>query len=166
MAFEEIINCTNLLYRQRGLALVQKIPTNWLPIRDRCGQIVSAKVEHKSGVDYMGVWEHGAIAFEAKSTLNKKRWSLNNLKQEQLQFLRDHSLVNANARQFVLLAFLSLNKCFLLDLDFIENRWDEWKKGGRGSLSVSELKNMPSLPIDYPLDYLQLLAFKLSKAVV
>jgi hypothetical protein len=44
-------------------------------------------------------------------------------------------------------------------MDLIESRWNEWKKGGQASFSVKELsEKAPSLRLDYPLDYLSVLA--------
>lgn len=158
MMLESLIEHMNTVYRNQGVALIQKVPTAWLPIRGREGRIVSAKVDKKSGVDYMGVWQHGAIAFEAKSTMNKTRWALSNITEDQLGFLIDHRAVSCYATQFVLLGFVKLKVCYLLDIDYIQEKWNKWQCGGKASIHVSELKRMPSLSLKYPLDYLGVLS--------
>ncbi len=139
--------------------MIHKVATGWVPLRNSAGKIISAKVEDKAGVDYLGVWHQGAIAFDAKSTINTTRWPLHNLCPEQFEFLRDYRAVNPHASAFILLGFLRLDLCFLLTMDLIESRWNEWKKGGQASFSVKELsEKAPSLRLDYPLDYLSVLA--------
>lgn len=68
MAFEEYINYANGRYEHAGIAMLQKIPTEFIPLRDRMGRIVSVKVEHKSTVDYIGRYKEYPIAMEAKNT--------------------------------------------------------------------------------------------------
>lgn len=156
MELESLIDHMNTVYRHRKVALIQKIPAAWLPVRGRDGRIVAAKIDRKSGVDYMGVWHRGAIAFEVKSTMNKNNWSIGNLTEDQFRFLVDHSVVNRNAFQFVLLGFMRLKRCYLLDLDFIQKVWGKWQDGGKASVTVTELEGVPSMLINYPFDYLRL----------
>ncbi len=157
--FEEMIKCTNDLYRKRGVAVIHKVPTEWVPIRNNAGKIVSAKVELKAVVDFMGVWHQGAIAFNAKSTVNETRWSLSNLCPDQLEFLQDYRKVNERSLQFILIGFLRLNLTFVVGLNFLESRWLDWQQGGRASISVRDfIENTPSLTLDYPLDYLAIVA--------
>ncbi len=54
---EELINRSNEQYREKGLALIQKIPTPITPIRiaKESRQITLAYFEQKSTVDYIGV---------------------------------------------------------------------------------------------------------------
>lgn len=65
---EEYINYANGRYQHAGIAMVQKIPTEFIPIRDRYGKVCSVKVEHKSTVDYIGRFRGHPIAMEAKNT--------------------------------------------------------------------------------------------------
>ena len=55
---EDLINVSNEKYRERGLALVQKIPTPIKPIRidKESSQITLAYFEKDSTVDYIGVF--------------------------------------------------------------------------------------------------------------
>lgn len=53
---EELINITNMKYREKGIALVQKVPTPIKPveINKLKGQITLAYFEQRSTVDYIG----------------------------------------------------------------------------------------------------------------
>lgn len=66
--FEELINATNDVYIEKGLALVQKIPTPITPIEiDKATRhITLAYFEKDSTVDYIGVMQSIPICFDAK----------------------------------------------------------------------------------------------------
>ena len=53
---EELINRSNEQYREKGLALIQKVPTPITPVRiaKDTRQITLAYFEQKSTVDYIG----------------------------------------------------------------------------------------------------------------
>lgn len=65
---EEYINFANWRYQHARVAMVQKIPTEFIPLRNASGNIVSVKVEKKSTVDYIGRYKEHPLAMEAKST--------------------------------------------------------------------------------------------------
>jgi len=54
LALEEPIVRANEVYCSRKLAVVHKVPTAWIPIRGSNGKIISAKVEKKASVDFLG----------------------------------------------------------------------------------------------------------------
>ena len=64
--FEDIINRTNEVYKERGTALVQKIPTPITPIDiDRQSRhITLAYFDQKSTVDYIGIAQGVALCFD------------------------------------------------------------------------------------------------------
>ncbi|RKJ31443.1 Holliday junction resolvase RecU, partial [bacterium 1XD42-8] len=66
--FEEQINRTNEKYREKGLALIQKVPTPITPIRiDKENRhITLAYFEQKSTVDYIGAVQGIPVCFDAK----------------------------------------------------------------------------------------------------
>ena len=68
-SFEELIDHANEWYNKRGIAAIQKIPTEWVVIRSGA-QIVRAFPKRKSTVDYIGLYYNRPIAFDAKSTQN------------------------------------------------------------------------------------------------
>ena len=66
--FEDFVIQVNDLYTHSGKAVVYKVPTEFLPIRDSTGQIKSCKVEHKSCVDFLGRYNSIPVAVETKQT--------------------------------------------------------------------------------------------------
>ncbi len=48
---EKLLTSACTRYEVHNLAVVRKIPTEWVPIRDKGGAIIGAKVERKAPVD-------------------------------------------------------------------------------------------------------------------
>lgn len=65
---EVFIKFANSRYRQKGLAHIEKQNTEFIPLRDRTGKIVSCKVEEKATFDFLGRYKQHPIAIEAKNT--------------------------------------------------------------------------------------------------
>lgn len=73
--FEEFIRFANDRYAQKKVAMIQKVPTEFIPIRNASGKVCSVKVEHKSTVDFLGRYKQHPIAIEAKNTnTDSIRW--------------------------------------------------------------------------------------------
>ena len=75
---EDLINHTNDLYREKKLALIQKIPTPITPIEiDKSSRhITLAYFDQKSTVDYSGAVQGIPVCFDAKEcAVNKKTWT-------------------------------------------------------------------------------------------
>ncbi|MGB9886295.1 MAG: Holliday junction resolvase RecU [Moorellales bacterium] len=108
-ALEELVKAANEAYRRRGVAVIHKVPTEWIPLRDRAGKIVGAKVERKAAVDFLGhVRVPGKdfavpLAFDVKEVARGTRWPLAKLPLHQYEYLRDCSASGCAA--FVLVAF-------------------------------------------------------------
>lgn len=66
--FEEYIRFANSYYARDQLAIIEKLPTEFIPLRNARGQVCSVKVEHKSKVDFIGRFKQYPIAIEAKNT--------------------------------------------------------------------------------------------------
>ena len=68
-ALEELINRTNEQYREKGLALIQKIPTPITPIKidKEKRHITLAYFDQKSTVDYIGAVQGIPVCFDAKN---------------------------------------------------------------------------------------------------
>lgn len=67
-ALEEFIRFANDRYAHKKIATIEKLPTEWIPLRNRSGKICGAKVERKSKVDFIGRYKHYPIAIEAKNS--------------------------------------------------------------------------------------------------
>jgi len=85
---ELVLEQSNAVYRERGIALVHKVPTAWLPIRGSSGKIITAKVDEPTCVDFLGVYRGRAIAFDAKET-RQQRWPVSAVTGLQLRWLED-----------------------------------------------------------------------------
>ena len=87
---EELINLTNEKYRERKLAVVQKIPTPIKPIKiDQTSRhITLAYFEQKSTVDYIGVVQGIPICFDAKECAGE-RFALQNIHPHQVEFMKE-----------------------------------------------------------------------------
>ncbi len=86
MVFENCINAVNNIYFAKGLGLIKKQNTPFIPLRDRTGKVVDVKVADKAIADYAGVYGRYAVAFEAKSCSSDK-FELSRLKSHQLETL-------------------------------------------------------------------------------
>ena len=65
---EELVNRTNEMYREKGLALIQKIPTPITPVHmdKEHRHITLAYFEQRSTVDYIGAVQGIPVCFDAK----------------------------------------------------------------------------------------------------
>lgn len=67
--FEGLIRFANERYKQQKLACIEKMATEFIPIRSKKTREINAvKVEHKATVDFLGRYKTIPIAIEAKST--------------------------------------------------------------------------------------------------
>ncbi|MBR5712504.1 MAG: Holliday junction resolvase RecU [Lachnospiraceae bacterium] len=90
--FEDIINRTNEVYRERGTALVQKIPTPITPIDiDRDNRhITLAYFDRKSTVDYIGIAQGVALCFDCKEC-STDTFALQNIHEHQYRYMKEFS---------------------------------------------------------------------------
>lgn len=66
---EEFIRFANDRYARKKVAIIEKLPTEFIPLWDhRNRKICGAKVEHKSKVDFIGRYKNIPIAIEAKNS--------------------------------------------------------------------------------------------------
>lgn len=132
-SFEEIIKNSCEWYRWRGIALIHKIPTPWSVTYDKkYHRVVRAHPEEKSSVDFEGAWHGRSVAFEAKSTRERKRFDLKNIKQHQMDYLKQHQ--DQGGLSFFLIEFAKLGEVYLVWHDQILNWWEAAKEGGRKSI--------------------------------
>lgn len=65
---EIMLRTANELYERRLEAVIRKVPTEFIPIRDKYGKICNVKVENKAPADFIGRYKQYPIAIEAKNT--------------------------------------------------------------------------------------------------
>ena len=126
MNFEKMINISNEQYAKKGIAYIQKIPTEIIPIRDNSGKVCNVKICGKSTVDYIGRFGKNPIAIEAKRT-SKNRIPLKAVKEHQRKFLEDWTR-NGDGLGYVFVSFQ--------EKDFFLVPWSTWK----GALIANTLK--------------------------
>lgn len=153
---EQLVEIANRQYRARGVAVVHKVPTEWLPIRDRQGNVVSAKVTQKATVDFVGIYRCMAIAFDAKETAGHRiRWD--RVEPHQAQFLDDWE--RAGGLAFILVGFTSTNQHFVVPWSYWKSGWAQSRAGGSASVPVATLEAMPECAVQATMraaiDYLE-----------
>jgi recombination protein U len=114
---EDLIEFTCSQYDQRGIALIQKVPTPVKVIRQG-KEIVRAFFEKKSTVDFIGNFKGVPIAFDAKQTKNKTAFPLSSLEIHQEEFLKRWSKGQGNA--FLIIECITIQKVFLLKIEALE----------------------------------------------
>lgn len=137
-ALEEQINFTNQKYREKKLALIQKIPTPITPINidKESRHITLAYFEQKSTVDYIGVVQGIPVCFDAKECA-VERFALQNVHEHQVEFMREYEEMGGIA--FLLIYFASLDTYYYLTFDKLSEFWERAKNGGPKSFKYEEL---------------------------
>jgi recombination protein U len=135
---EEMINITNSKYREKQLALIQKVPTPITPISidKESRQINLAYFEQKSTVDYIGVVQGVPICFDAKECAGDT-FSLNNVHEHQIEFMKEFEEQEGVA--FLLIYFKKHDLYYYLTYDILEGFWKRSLDGGRKSFRFDEL---------------------------
>ena len=156
---EDFINRTNDIYRENGLALIQKIPTPITPINiDKdTRHITLAYFDQKSTVDYIGVVQGVPVCFDAKEC-SEDTFPLANIHEHQMEFMRSWQAQDGIA--FYLLYFTGRDEYYYLTFDLATIFFNRMAVGGRKSFRINELEQeyffaaKPGLPVPY-LDMLQ-----------
>ena len=135
---EEMINRTNEKYREKKLALVQKIPTPITPIHinKETSQIALAYFEQKSTVDYIGAVQGYPVCFDAKESATDT-FALQNIHEHQVEFMRDFEAQQGIA--FLLIYYTGKDVLYYLRFHDLLTFWDRAKNGGRKSFRFEEL---------------------------
>ncbi|MCR5451147.1 MAG: Holliday junction resolvase RecU [Lachnospiraceae bacterium] len=135
---EEFINHTNEMYREAGLALIQKVPTPITPIEfDKTGRhITLAYFDQKSTVDYIGAVQGIPVCFDAKECA-AMTFPIANIHEHQMQFMEDFEAQQGIA--FFLIYFKEENIFYYLRFSEALIYWNRAMQGGRKSFKADEL---------------------------
>ena len=135
---EEMVNMTNSKYREKGLALIQKIPTPITPINiDKDNrQITLAYFEQRSTVDYIGVVQGVPICFDAKECA-VDTFSLGNIHEHQIDFMKEFE--EQNGISFLLIYYKKHDIYYYLTFERLYEFWNRAVGGGRKSFRFDEL---------------------------
>lgn len=144
-ALEELINRSNEQYREKGLALIQKVPTPITPIRidKESRHITLAYFEQKSTVDYIGVVQGIPVCFDAKEC-HADTFPLANIHEHQMKFMEEFEGQEGVA--FLLIYYAGRDEFYYMSLRELKVFWERRQTGGRKSFRYEELKPEGFLP--------------------
>ena len=136
---EDMINHTNEYYRQKNLALVQKIPTPITPIKiDKdSSQITLAYFEKDSTVDYIGVVQGVPICFDAKECATDT-FTMRNIHEHQIEFMRQYEEQDGVA--FIIIYFAKTDIFYYLTYKKMMEFVKRAEAGGPKSFTFDELE--------------------------
>ena len=142
---EELVNRTNEQYREKGLALIQKIPTPITPLRidKESRHITLAYFEQQSTVDYIGAVQGIPVCFDAKEC-GGDTFPLANIHPHQVRFMRDFERQGGVA--FILVLFSHEDLLYYLRFQELSRFWERMETGGRKSFRREELDEGFYLP--------------------
>ena len=128
---EEMINRTNEQYRDKHLALIQKVPTPITPIKidKESRHITLAYFEKKSTVDYIGAVQGIPVCFDAKECKTDS-----------------FPLEQQGGISFLLLYFTARDEYYYLRYETMKTFWDRGQNGGKKHFSYTELETSFFLP--------------------
>ncbi len=135
---EELINLTNDKYREKRLALIQKVPTPITPVEidTSTRHITLAYFDQKSTVDYIGAVQGVPVCFDAKEC-KVDTFALNNIHEHQMQFMEDFEKQDGVA--FFLINYTQKNLYYYMRFAEIKGFWERMEQGGRKSIRFDEL---------------------------
>lgn len=135
---EDMINKTNEIYREKKLALIQKVPTPITPINidKESRHITLAYFDQKSTVDYIGAVQGIPVCFDAKEC-NTDRFPLANIHEHQMRFMGEFEGQEGVA--FFLIMFTDRNVFYYMRFREALTFWKRMEEGGRKSFLYDEL---------------------------
>lgn len=135
---EDMINHTNEIYREKKLALIQKIPTPITPItiEKSTRHITLAYFDQKSTVDYIGAVQGIPVCFDAKECA-VKTFPLQNVHEHQIRFMKEFEEQGGIA--FIVLHFTVLDEMYYMPFRDLEKFWKRMEAGGRKSFTYDEI---------------------------
>lgn len=154
-ALENLIEYTNNVYKNQGVALVDKVPTPWNVSYDKKSKkVIRAFPEKKSTVDFVGLSHGRGIAFDAKNARETTRFPLKNIEEHQVRYLINHQ--DQGGISFFIICFEKKNEHYFLTIDQLVQWWNEAIEGGRKSipyewfvLNCYQIKSEKNVPLHY-----------------
>ena len=135
---EDFINRSNDSYREKKLALIQKVPTPITPISidKESRHITLAYFDQKSTVDYIGAVQGIPVCFDAKECA-VETFPLHNIHPHQIAFMREFE--EQGGISFIILSYTVKNEIYYLPFDEILRFWTRMEEGGRKSFTYEEV---------------------------
>ena len=141
---EEMVNRTNEWYLEKGLALIQKIPTPITPVKmdKEHRHITLAYFDKRSTIDYIGAVQGLPICFDAKECV-AETFPLQNIHEHQVKFMEEFERQGGIA--FILIYYSSENVLYYMRFAELCRFWNRAKEGGRKSFRFDELDSQGML---------------------
>ena len=135
---EDMINRTNETYAEKGLAIIQKVPTPITPIKidKEHRHITLAYFDQKSTVDYIGAVQGIPVCFDAKEC-SSDTFALQNIHEHQVSFMGAYEKQGGIA--FFLIYYTHKDLLYYLPYEHLLKFWNRAKEGGRKSFRFDEL---------------------------
>lgn len=135
---EDMINYTNEYYREKKLALVQKIPTPITPVRidKETSQITLAYFEKDSTVDYIGSVQGVPVCFDAKECA-ADTFSMQNIHEHQLRFMEEFEIQQGIS--FLIVFFTHRNQFYYMRYKELKTYVDRIREGHPKYFKYEEL---------------------------
>lgn len=142
---EDLINRTIEQYREKGLAVIQKVPTPITPVNiDKDSRhITLAYFEKKSTVDYIGAVQGIPVCFDAKECATDT-FPLQNIHEHQVAFMGEFE--KQDGISFLLIYFSHRNLYYYMRYEEMMRFWNRKLEGGRKSFLLTELDEGFFLP--------------------
>ena len=122
---EDMINHTNDLYREKKLALIQKIPTPITPVSI-----------DKTSRHYIGAIQGVPVCFDAKECA-ADTFPLQNVHPHQVAFMREFEEQGGIA--FLIIYFSQRDELYYLPFFHLDAYWERMQQGGRKSFTYEEM---------------------------
>lgn len=137
-AFEAAINKTLGIYREKKLALIQKIPTPITPVKldKHSSQIKLAYFEKKSTVDYIGVVQEIPVCFDAKEC-QTDIFPIRNIHEHQFKFM--YEFEQQGGVSFILIEFSNKNLVYYMTFKELK-KFINRSKTGLKRFKIDELR--------------------------
>ncbi len=135
---EELINLTIEKYREKHLALIQKVPTPITPMKidKQTRHITLAYFDQKSTVDYIGVVQGVPVCFDAKEC-QKDSFPLANIHEHQYRFMEDFEAQDGVS--FLIIYFKDRDTFYYLPFAALKTFWKRMEEGGLKHFKYAEL---------------------------
>ena len=135
---EEMVNRTNEWYLEKGLALIQKIPTPITPVKmdKEHRHITLAYFDQRSTIDYIGAVQGIPVCFDAKECV-ADTFPLQNIHKHQVEFMKQFEEQQGVA--FFLIHYIKRDVFYYLTLRQLLTFWNRMESGGRKSFRFEEL---------------------------
>ena len=133
-----MINYTNEDYRNRHLALIQKVPTPITPVNidAESRHITLAYFDQQSTVDYIGAVQGIPVCFDAKDC-KTDTFPLANVHEHQIRFMED--MENQQGISFLIIWYTERQEAYYLPFRDLKRFYERMLKGGRKSFTFDEI---------------------------